>query len=74
MCLQPEALGPGVAAELIRMCTLDASQQAAYPMQIFECLMSIQMCIVIARLQGTKLECFEFMSLDRAFFMNLGEN
>lgn len=67
-------LGPGVVAELIRMCTLEASQQAAYPMQIFVCLMSIQMCVVTAGLPGTKLECFEFMSLDRAFFMNSGEN
>lgn len=74
MCLQPEMVGPGVVAKLIRMCTLDASQQAAYPMQIFVCLMSIQMCVVTAGLQGTKLECFESMSSDRASFMNLGEN
>ena len=60
-------VGPGVVAELIRMCTLESSQKAAYPMQIFKRLMPIQMCVVIAALQRTKLECCELMSLDRAF-------
>lgn len=67
MCLEPKMVDPGVVEELIRMCTLEASQKAAYPMQISEYLMSIQMCVVIAVLQRTKLGCRELINLDRAF-------
>ena len=58
---------PGVVEELIRMCILETSQKAAYPMQISEYLMSIQTCVVIAVLRRTKLRCRELTSLDRAF-------
>lgn len=66
MCLEPKMVDPGVVEELIRMCTLEAFQKAAYPMQISEYLMSIQMCVVIAVLQRTKLGCRELINLDRA--------
>lgn len=71
-CFQAWSVGPGVVAELIRMCTLDTSQKAVCPMQIFKCLMFAQMCVLIATVQRTKL-CCEFMSMHGAFFVNSGK-